>query len=115
MPSSLSYSCDSPFFAKRSSHCDNDLEKLAEFMRVLTRQMRQFCKDAKTLSRSAEALSIHMKTGLSATNNSSLLPVMSCFGDIFAEIASSQEILAVSVGCVGVCIYILIVYYLLYG
>ena len=97
MHGSISYSCDSPFFSKRSSRCDQDLEKLAEFLRSMTKQLRQFCRDAKTLSKSAEAMSIHMKSGLSVAGSASLIPVMTCFGDIFSEIANSQEILAVSV------------------
>jgi hypothetical protein len=108
MPSSLSYSCDSPFFAKRSRRCDSDLERLAEFMRTLTRQLRQFCRDAKTLSRSAEALSVHMKTGLGAAGSAALTPVMACFADIFAEIASSQEILAVRAVCCAVLCCVLV-------
>lgn len=99
MPSSLSYSCDSPFFAKRSERYDQDLEKLAEFLRTLTKQMRQFCKDTKQLSKSAEAIGIHMKSGMAAlggAGGSSLLPVLACFGDIFSEIANSQEILEVN-------------------
>lgn len=61
----------------------------------MTVQMKQFCREAQTLARTAEGIGIHMKSGLGATAGSSLLPVLACFGDIFTEIAGAQEILAV--------------------
>ena len=96
-PVGLSFSAESPFFASRVEQYDSDFERLADFLRTLTKQMRRFCADSKAIAKSAEALSIHMKNGLPSKAHAQLLPVMHCFGDIFVEIAASQEILAVIV------------------
>ena len=97
MEEGLSYAPDSPFFCSRLHQYGNDLEKLGEFLKVMVRQMRQFCKDTKQCAKSAETLGLHMCNGLgSSESHMQLLPVIKKFGDIFTEIAASQEILAES-------------------
>lgn len=95
--SGLAFSIESPFFAKRVEQFDGDIEKMAEFLRVSVKQMRKFCAESKAAAKSAEMLSIHMKNGLPSKAQAQLLPIMRCFGDIFLEIALSQEILAVMI------------------
>ena len=95
-PPGLAYSVESPFFAKRVEQFDGDIERMSEFLKTLVKQMRKFCAESKATAKSAEILSIHLKNGLPSKAQAQLLPIMRCFGDIFLEIASSQEILAVT-------------------
>jgi hypothetical protein len=97
MEERLSYAPDSPLFCSRLHQYGSDLEKLGEFMKILVRQMRQFCKESKQCAKSAETLGLHMCNGLGTSETHlQLLPVIMKFGDIFSEIAASQDILAES-------------------
>jgi len=93
----LSFAPDSPFFSSRLHQAGSDLDRLGDFLKVMVRLIRQFCKDTKQCAKSAEGLGLHMCHGLGGSESHvQLLPVIKRFGDIFTEIASSQEILAES-------------------
>lgn len=91
----LSFSPDSPLFAKRIDQYGADLEKLGDFLKTMVAQMRQFCKDIKHGADSAFNLGVTMKCGPNCSElNTQLIPVIKRFGEIFTEISNSQSILA---------------------
>lgn len=92
----LTYTAESPFFARRVSQFDSDDEKLADFLRVLVKQMRQLCKDSRSMSRNAEAMNLHLRNGLNSKVHADLKPPLQSFADIMSEIAVANEVLAVS-------------------
>lgn len=90
----LVYSQDSPLFAKSVNDFTQDILKLAEFLKSLVRLMRQFCKDLRNTAKCGEALSIQMQQGFRSSKHHSLIPIINLFGEVFSEVAASQEILS---------------------
>jgi hypothetical protein len=93
----MAYTADSPFFSSKLDHFASDMDQFSDFLKIMVRQMRQFCKDVKQSAKSAEALGLHMRNGLrSSSSHTQLLPVIARLGEIMSEIAASQDILVVS-------------------
>lgn len=92
----LSFAPDSPLFSSRVNQYGNDLERLGDYLKSLTRLMRQFCKEIKTTAVAGDSLGIHMRNGMGSSEHAQFLPVVRKFGEIMSEVAASQEILAES-------------------
>jgi hypothetical protein len=92
----LAFSPDSPFFYKRANDSAAELLLVADFLKGVTKQMKQICKDLKHTARAGDALAVLIKSGGGGASKvtAPIMPVIKHFGEIFKEIAASQEILA---------------------
>jgi hypothetical protein len=96
----LNFSQDSPLFAKKVQSYETDFHKLQDYLRVLARLMGEYCTNIRNAAKSCEAFHIHMRQGLNHSSHHTVLnEMMRDLGDVFGEIAHSQEILAESLSC----------------
>lgn len=101
LPMKLRFAEDSPAFAASVASAAQELEQLGEFLKAMTRAMRQLCKDTVTASRSAEQLASVMKqgprtSGGSQPHENKLKQVVQTFGNALSEIAAAQVIMVES-------------------
>lgn len=97
----LRFTEDSPAFSAAVASAAQELEQLGEFLRTVTRAMRQLCKDTITASRSAEQLASAMKQGprlgpAPQPHEHKLRQVVQTFGNALSEIAAAQVIMVES-------------------
>jgi hypothetical protein len=100
MKEKFGYTVDSPFFSCRVDQYQTETLKLSEFMKIMIKNIRQVCKDLKQCAKSIETFGLHLQNGLKGFDegeNNLMILLFKKFGEIFNEVASSQDILSISI------------------
>jgi hypothetical protein len=100
MKEKFGYTVDSPFFSCRVDQYQTETLKLTEFMKIMIKNIRQVCKDLKQCAKSIETFGLHLQNGFKGFDdevNNPMIVLFKKFGEIFNEIASSQDILSISI------------------